>query len=472
MNTRLYVRVSTTEQFIEGFSINAQLEKLKAFCVSQDWTIIETYIEEGRSAKDIDRPQLRQLLSDMQPNETVLVYKLDRLSRSVGDINYLLNLFEDNKVSFKSSTEPYDTTTSQGKLLINIFASLAQFEREQLAERTVMGMMRKHEEGGRNGGRAPFGYQLKDGKLIIDETEAKTVQWIFEKFKTKGKKLIAQELNQKEIRSRTGTLWNGSMVSYIVINPVYTGYLRWNYRTKAGNRTYEEILVKSEHESIVTKEVFDEVKVKRKERKDKSIRTHTIYPFSGVAKCARCGHKLNGEKRKRVNDEYRFYKCSGRFVYGTCDLPIVNENELEKEFINALEYVAVDVDLPQQETIDKEDIQRQLKSIKSRKGRLKEIYVDGDLSKKEYRDKLDNENEKEVALMSQLETSEQLFDPNNIKELIRNFKLNFHDIALIEKKEIISVLFESLTVDVKNIHQGGTNKKSDIEIIDVQMKQL
>jgi len=472
MKVSLYVRVSTDEQSKEGYSLAAQLEKMRAFCFSQGWTIHNEYVEEGRSAKDMERPQLQRLLADMNHFDVVLVYKLDRLSRNVSDINYLLNTFEKNNVAFKSVTEPYDTTTAQGKLLINIFASLAQFEREQLAERTHMGMARKHQEGSRNGGRAPFGYKLDhEGNLAIEEEEAKWVKWMFDSFHTKGKIVITEELNKNGVRTRTGAYWNQSAVDYVVNNPVYYGALRWNYRTKQGNRTYDEVIVEGNHPAIISKEVFDGIKKTRKDRKNTGWKSRTVYPFSSTLRCARCGHSMHGEKRRKADgSEYRFYKCAGRFQYKICDMPVIAEDTLEQEFVKSLELVNVEVEAPEQTKIDRLQIQRDLKKIESRKARWKELYVDGDLSKKEYKEKMDEENDKETELRRAIEVSTETPTAEVINGIIKNLKYRWKDISAENRKEILTKLFEHIKIECLKSHKGGAGERPVIEIVDAPLK--
>jgi site-specific DNA recombinase len=466
MKAALYPRVSTEEQSKEGYSLAAQLEKMRAFCFSQGWTIYKEYVEEGRSAKDMERPKLQSLLSDVQQFDVVLVYKLDRLSRNVGDINQLLNTFEKNKVSFKSVTEPYDTTTSQGKLLINIFGSLAQFEREQLAERTHFGMARKHQEGSRNGGRAPFGYYLDDnGQLAIEDAEAKWVRWMFEAFHTKGKKMITEELNKNGIRTRTGAYWNHSAVDYVVTNPVYYGALRWNYRTKQGNRTYEEVIVEGNHPAIITKESYDEIKKKRKDRKNTGWKSRTFYPFSSVLRCARCGHSMSGGKRNRADGSvHRFYKCAGRFEYKICDMPVLAEDTIEQEFIKSLKYLPVETEAPDQEQVDYIEIKKELKRLESRKANIKELFLDGDLTKKEYKEKMDDANEKENDLRRSLEIRSESATADAINSIINNIKTKWQDISFENRKRILTTIFDSIKIECLKSHSGGLGERPVVEI--------
>ena len=183
MKTGIYIRVSTDEQAKEGYSIPAQRNRLEAFCVSQGWDIIGFYVDEGISAKDTNRPELQRMLKHIENGiiECVLVYRLDRLTRSVRDLYELLDVFEKHDCKFKSATEVYDTTTPMGRLFITIVAALAQWERENLGERVRMGMQEKAEEGKWVVNTPPYGYDIdkENDALVINENEAVIIRKIF-----------------------------------------------------------------------------------------------------------------------------------------------------------------------------------------------------------------------------------------------------------------------------------------------------
>jgi site-specific DNA recombinase len=163
MRAVAYLRVSTEEQASEGFSLVAQEERCKSFIKSQGWDLVkEPYIDDGYSAKNLERPAIQQLINDLKNNEfdVIVVYRLDRLVRSVLDLHHLLQLFDKHQVAFKSVTEVFDTTTAMGRFFITLVAAMAQWERENLAERVLMGMERRALEGKRNGGNAPYGYRM------------------------------------------------------------------------------------------------------------------------------------------------------------------------------------------------------------------------------------------------------------------------------------------------------------------------
>ena len=465
MKAGLYARVSSDEQAMEGFSVRGQGERLTSYAKSQGWTVHKLYKDEGFSAKDLNRPSMQQMMEDIKYKriDVVLVYKLDRLVRSITDLHELLKLFEEHNVKFKSATESFDTTTATGRVFISMVALFAQWELEQLKERTIFGMERKFSEGQRNGGRAPYGYTLKKDGLEPNEN-AKHVKWMFEQAINKGKRVIARELNERGIRTQNGVLWNPYMVDYILKNPVYYGHLRWKYRTKKGTRTYEEITIPGSHDPIITEEQYKRVHAERKERQGKGHSGFSIYPFSSLLKCHRCGNNFVGGKRKRKDDSiYRFYKCNGRFMYGQCDMPIVGENVIEDELMKQLEYMEVEIEA-EEENFDRKQTEKELQRSRNRIARLKEVYIDGDLTKQEYRKRLDEEREKESGLLQTLEGSVEPVTQEDFDRYIESIKENWPRYDVGKKKEVIRTLFESLTIEVLNVHRGGKGKQAEIEL--------
>jgi site-specific DNA recombinase len=472
MKAAIYIRVSTEEQAKEGFSIATQKEKLTDLCKLHEWNIFDYYIDDGYSAKDLNRPDMQRLLKDIKNRsfDIIVVYKLDRMVRSVYYLNELLQVFEKSNVRFNSMTEHFDTTSANGRMMINIIGTLAQWEREVNSERTYVNMMQKHEQGQRNGGRAPFGYELNDeGNLAINEDEAKWVRWMFESFHTKGKKMITEHLNKNSIRTRTGALWNTSAVDYVITNPVYYGALRWNYRTKQGNRTYEEVIIEGDHPPIVTKEVYDDIKKVRKSRKNTGWKSRTSYPFSSVLYCHRCGKSMSGAKRKKADgSDYRFYKCSGRFEYKVCDMPVIAEDTIEQVFLESLEFVQVSTEVPEQEKIDIQTTKKELKRIQTRKANWKELFVDGDLTKKEYKEKMDEEIEKENTLLRSLEIENETSNMEIVNEILSTLPEKWSRISFENRKRIVSQIFEKISIECIKSHKGGLGERPVIEIKEVK----
>lgn len=241
MKVAIYLRVSTTEQAEEGFSIAAQKERLKAYIQSQGWTLASVYEDGGYSGGTINRPSFNKLRDDMRLKQfdLILVYKLDRLSRNMRDLSNLVHEMDESGVYFKSATEPFDTTTPAGKLIFNMLGSVAEFERGMIAERVKMGMMQKAKEGkGLLGFNHPYGYDYHNGTLTINEVEADVTRSIFAMYLT-GSSLsaIADQLNSRGIRTKNTRSWSKQTVLNVLSNPLYAGYHRWSAFYWKGNHT-------------------------------------------------------------------------------------------------------------------------------------------------------------------------------------------------------------------------------------------
>ena len=185
--TGLYIRVSTNVQFEEGYSVGAQTEKLEKYCNYQEIDNYDLYIDGGYSGSNLNRPEMKRLIKEIQEGkvESVVVVKLDRLSRSQKDTIYLLeDVFEANGVGFISLNENFDTTTPYGKAMVGILSVFAQYERENIRERTQMGITERIKTGKWRGTKPPFGYDYNNGDdVLVPNKDAETVRKIFELYK-------------------------------------------------------------------------------------------------------------------------------------------------------------------------------------------------------------------------------------------------------------------------------------------------
>jgi len=213
MNCAIYTRVSTDNQAEKEFnSCEAQEEKIRAFIKSQNnWEVFKVYSDSGYTGANLNRPALQELLQDIKQGEIniVLVYKIDRLTRSPKDFYQLIEIFEKYKVDFISITERFDTSTPAGRLLRNIMLTFAQFERELASERTKDKMLERAKKGMWNGGIAPYGYKKENKKLVINPKEAEIVRLIYEIYTTTGSLFqVYEKLKQKEIKDRQGKIFS------------------------------------------------------------------------------------------------------------------------------------------------------------------------------------------------------------------------------------------------------------------------
>lgn len=218
--TIAYLRVSTDKQADKGISLEAQEEKAKAYASLYDLDLIETVIDAGESAKTLDRPGLQRALAMLKAGkaDALLVIKLDRLTRSVADLGKLIEkYFAPGKSALLSVSEQIDTRSASGRLVLNILASVSQWEREIIAERTSDAMRHKQAQGEYIGGEVPYGFRLVDGDLLEDEAEQEVIQKA-KAYQSEGLSLrkIAAELDKQGIKTRRGSLFGANQIKRMV----------------------------------------------------------------------------------------------------------------------------------------------------------------------------------------------------------------------------------------------------------------
>ena len=218
--TIAYLRVSTDKQADKGISLEAQEEKARAYASLYDLDLIEVIIDAGESAKTLDRPGLQRALSMLKTGkaDALLVVKLDRLTRSVVDLGKLIETyFAPGKAALMSVSEQIDTRSAAGRLVLNILASVSQWERETIGERTRDAMQHKQANGEYIGGEAPYGFKLVAGELIEDEAEQEVIQKA-KTYHAEGLSLrkIAAELDKQGIKTRRGSIFAANQIKRMV----------------------------------------------------------------------------------------------------------------------------------------------------------------------------------------------------------------------------------------------------------------
>ena len=297
----LYIRVSTQEQAQEGYSVGEQKERLIAYCKAHDWIISEIYVDPGYSGSNLNRPGIQKLIEDIKNCDIVLVYKLDRLSRSQRDTLYLIeDVFLPNNADFVSVQESFDTSTPFGKAMIGLLAVFAQLEREQIKERTRMGRVARAKLGlHHGGGYTPIGYNYENGKLVVNPYEAEQVRKIFEWF-IAGESLIgiADKLIEAGYTNRYGSWKSWSSIRNVLSNETYTGCLH-----------YDGVIVENAHEAIISKEQFDIAQIIRTKRHEKyglsSFKSKHL--LTGMLFCGKCGARYYCRHSNRL-----YYACYSR----------------------------------------------------------------------------------------------------------------------------------------------------------------
>lgn len=436
MRTAVYIRVSTEDQAREGFSISAQRERLLAYIHSQNWVLTDMYIDEGASAKDLHRPELGRLLGDVAQKkmDVVLVYRLDRLTRSVLDLYQLLQEFEIHGVHFKSSTEVYDTTTAIGRLFITLVAALAQWERENLAERVKMGMGQMVRERKRPGGPAPYGYELRNGQLQLQPEEADLVRQMFEHYVNgKSPRQIADEANARGSRGKNGACWSSSAVLRLLKNPVYYGALRWNYThttTPRANQAHDYLLEPAAHEAIIDEALFVRAQERMKLRGSQHPRVlASSFLFSGLLYCSICQAEMRGKYTHTQGKNgkayaHTYYTCSGK-TSGKCRAASIREDRLEQTVVKLLQAYRLQASAVLQECFGSSQ-QKKAKQTQSgldtkwedRKKRWEDAYEAGVLSLTDLRAKLLelDQRQRQASLAQSRQTSTA--DEQNLEILL------------------------------------------------------
>src|SRR5690348_433918 len=253
----IYTRKSSEEGLEQEFnSLQAQREACEAFIESQrqeGWVCLRAaYDDGGFSGATMARPALQQLLADLTARrvDTVVVYKIDRLTRSLADFAKIVEILDAKGASFVSVTQQFNTTTSMGRLTLNVLLSFAQFEREVIGERIRDKIAASRKRGIWMGGVVPLGYQVKDRKLIVNETEAKTVRMIFERFVSIGSAtVLAKALVSEGIKTRRGKLVDKGYIYKVLTNRVYLG-----------DSVHKGTAYPGEHDAIISRELWDRVR--------------------------------------------------------------------------------------------------------------------------------------------------------------------------------------------------------------------
>lgn len=339
-----YTRVSTTMQ-IDGYSLDAQKARMKAFADYNEYEIADEYEDAGKSGKSIEgRADFNRMMDDIKSNKDgvafVLVFKLSRFGRNAADVLSTLQIMQDFGVNLICVEDGIDSSKDAGKLMISVLSAVAEIERENIRVQTMEGRIQKAREGRWNGGFAPYGYQLVSGNLEINEEEAVAIRVIFEQYVNTdiGANGIAKYLENhgiKKIQRQNGKnpLFDAHLIRLILKNPVYCGKIAYGRRrTEKVHGTRNEyqlveqdnyLIVDGKHDAIVSDDVWQAAQVKllsqakKYEHVNKGKEEHT-HLLSGIVKCPVCGAGMYGNKsikRKKDGTKYKdfyYYGCKHR----------------------------------------------------------------------------------------------------------------------------------------------------------------
>ncbi len=336
----IYTRVSTAMQ-IDGYSLDAQKSKMKAFAEFNDYEIVGEYEDAGKSGKSIEgRLEFNRMMEDIKSGKDgvsyVLVFKLSRFGRNAADVLSTLQVMQDFGVNLICVEDGIDSSKDAGKLMISVLSAVAEIERENIRVQTMEGRIQKAREGRWNGGFAPYGYSLEKGQLFINEEEAKAIRVIFDQYvhTDMGANGLAKYLENHgihKIQRQNGKnpLFDASLIRRILKNPVYCGKIAYGRRrtekvhgTRNDYKLVEQddyLLVDGLHEGIVTEELWHEAQVKllaqaKKYEKVNHGKDNKIHLLSGIVKCPICGAGMYGNKSIKHKSDGTKYKDF--FYYG------------------------------------------------------------------------------------------------------------------------------------------------------------
>lgn len=295
----LYLRVSTKAQE-DGYSLEFQKEKLLAYCKAMDYAVVGIYSDNGYTGSNLERPGIQRIIEEAGSNkyEAVLVYKLDRLSRSQKHTMYMLeDVFIPNNIDFVSLSESFDTGSQWGIAMVGILSVFAQLERSNIKERTFDGRKGRAKEGKWHGGSTdPIGYDYIDGELVINEKEAEQVRMVYEYFAA-GLTITEISRRMDGFTTKHGDWHHPGTIANVLDNPLYSGTVH-----------FDDVLTPESHTAIIPKDLHERVASMRS-GVHKHTKKDSKYLLSGLVYCAKCGARYFVKKNPNKN---MFYCCHSR----------------------------------------------------------------------------------------------------------------------------------------------------------------
>lgn len=456
----LYVRVSTTSQMEEGYSIEEQKAKLESYCDIKDWHIYKVYTDGGFSGSTTERPALEQLIKDAQSKlfDTVLVYKLDRLSRSQKDTLYLIeDIFLKNNIEFVSLLENFDTSTPFGRAVIGLLSVFAQLEREQIKERMQLGKLGRAKSGkSMMWAKTSYGYNYdkETGSMTVNEYEALAVKEIFTSYLA-GMSItkLRDKINDEYPKQPA---WSYRTIRGILANPVYCGLNQYKGQTFQGT-----------HKPIISLVDFEQTQRELAKRQQTARELSNPRPFqakymlSGLAQCGYCHAPLKvilGAVRKD-GTRFKRYECYQRHPRKTRGVTVYNDNKkcesgyydmelLEHYVLTRIAQLQNDPDKIQElfsddtgPAVDKQAIQKQIDSLTLKLSKLNDLYLDDRITLDELRSKSSDFIKQRSAL------EEEIKKASNDKQAGQREKVE----KLLDASSVLDMSYDNQKVIVREL---------------------
>lgn len=407
-----YCRVSTDKQVDKGLSLDDQKAELKKYCIENNFTIVDFYIDGGVSGGKLNRPELNRMLEDVENDliDIVLFTHIDRFGRSSKNYYLLENILEKHNVTWEAVCEHHDINSAAGNLSFSVIQAAAEFLRRQTAEKVTNTFRAKKERGEPCNGSAVLGYMIKDKRMIPNPKTVPIVQEMFDYYEKHGHLYNTNQMMRDKYYPNTNIETTGRRLR----NPMYIGIYN---RGGVLNENYCE--------PIITKEQFYRVQYILKKNTKKKINKEKTYIFSKMLKCGRCGYNFKGDntryKTKNGNAITYYYNCYGTYFKKECNANFsINEKKIEQMLLNIIEEKLkrskIEVIVDTNEDEDKDKIKNEILSINKKLDKLKNLYLNDMVL-------LDQYNNDFTAFKARLEELNEKLEQKPIKQETEREKL-------------------------------------------------
>lgn len=466
----LYIRVSTEEQAIEGYSISGQRERLKAFCVAQSWETIKFYVDEGISGRSTERPALKKMMKDIEDGliDVLLVYRLDRLTRSVRDLHDILDFLEKHNCQFRSATEVYDTSTAMGRMFITIVAAIAEWESANLGERVRLGQIEKARQGEWSAP-APYGFRKNDQKRMeVNPDEIEAVKLMVRKVKEGYSfRQLSLYMQNTSYKPRRGYKWHIASLLDLLHNPVLYGAMQWNDEVYEGT-----------HEGIMSKEEFIQLQNIIKSRQlQKKRETNYNFIYQTKIVCPSCGNRLSSEC-SRWKNKNGMERSANRYRCQSCALdgrePVsISEYKLTMQLIQHMNALTFDENDHEEIEAEKDNLQlieNEMRRIEREREKYQRAWASDLISDTEFKNRMDDTRKRYSDLERQLNASqdETTFgnvNPEYIKQLSNEFNQNYEYLTDEEKRTFVQQFIESIELVEASSPITSVKKAYDVKVV-------
>lgn len=465
----IYVRVSSEEQARDGYSIDAQIKSLKDYAIKNDIFLEEQYIykDEGISGRKAEkRPAFMEMIKTAKSKpkkfDVILVHKFDRFSRNREDsIVYKSLLKKECGINVISITEHLDPDDKMSIILEAFLEAMAEYYSINLSEEVTKGQLEKHSQGEVQTNPS-FGYDIKDGKLVINNAEEKIIKLIFESYSIENKSMIdiAKKVNSLGILTKRGNKFENRTIYYILNNPTYIGKLRY---TPGRKNTYDfddpnTILSNGKHSPIITNELWDLTQLKLSKnniwKKPKSRIDYSIKHWSkGIIRCKECNCTLvtSGVGKYRCNG-YNKGKCGNHTTISINEAESLILGQIKRDFSKGIINNIIPNKKEKKSVNEYDLITSSIASLEEKKERIKQSYINGIDTLEEYKRNKEMLLKEKERLTTKLSTLEKPSIENHKKEIIENGKkvyeiLTNDKISLEEKNDIVNKLINKVEYD-------------------------